>query len=86
VAENPHAYRGAGPDCRSLEAAWQIPRVQEAAVTGLILAALIGVLVAFGWTRLRSKMKLSVSAKDWLVPTVLVVGLVLVLWASHAGR
>ena len=36
--------------------------------TGLILLVLIGALVAFGWTRLRGKMKLSVSGKHWLGP------------------
>jgi hypothetical protein len=54
-------------------------------VTGLILAVFIGVVVAFGWTRLRSKMKLGVSGKDWVGPIVLVVVLALLLWASHTG-
>jgi hypothetical protein len=54
-------------------------------VTGLILAVFIGVVVAFGWTRLRRKMKLNVSGKDWVGPVVLVVVLALVLWASHTG-
>jgi hypothetical protein len=53
-------------------------------VTGLILAVFIGVVVAFGWTRLRRKMKLSVSGKDWLGPIALVVALILILWASHS--
>jgi hypothetical protein len=73
-------------DCRNLEAGSQIPRVQEAVVTGLILAVLIGVLVAFGWTRLRGKMKMSVSAKDWLGPIVVVVVLALLLWASQGSH
>jgi len=34
--------------------------------TGLILLVLIGGIVAFGWTRLRGKMKLGVSGKHWL--------------------
>jgi fumarate reductase subunit D len=55
-------------------------------VTGLILAVLIGVLVAFGWTRLRGKMKMSVSAKDWLGPIVVVVVLALLLWASQGSH
>ena len=37
-------------------------------LTGLILLVLIGAIVAFGWTRLRGKMKLSVSGKHWLGP------------------
>jgi len=52
-------------------------------VTGLILAVFIGVLVAFGWTRLRSKMKLGVSAKDWVGPILIVVIVALMLWSTH---
>jgi fumarate reductase subunit D len=74
------------PDCRNLEAGSQIPRVQEAVVTGLILAVFIGVLVAFGWTRLRGRMKMSVSAKNWLGPIVVVVILALMLWASQGSH
>jgi high-affinity Fe2+/Pb2+ permease len=73
-------------DCRNLEAGSQIPQVQEAAVTGLILAVFIGVLVAFGWTRLRGKMKMSVSGKDWVGPIVVVVILALLLWASQGSH
>jgi succinate dehydrogenase hydrophobic anchor subunit len=62
------------------------PRVQEAAMTsGLILLILIGALVAFAYTRLRGKMKLSVSGKNWIAPIVIVVIVALMLWASHAG-
>jgi Mg/Co/Ni transporter MgtE len=75
-----------GTDCRNLEAVRIFPRVQEAAVTGLILAVFIGVVVAYGWTRLRGKMKMGVSAKDWLGPIVAVVILALMLWASHSGH
>ena len=53
--------------------------------TGLILLVLIGALVAFGWTRLRGKMKLSVSGKHWLGPIVIVVVLGLLLWSKHAA-
>ena len=53
--------------------------------TGLILLVLIGVLVAYGWTRLRGKMKLNVSAKNWVAPIVIVVVVALMLWASHTG-
>jgi len=57
-------------------------------VTGLILLVLIAILVAFGYTRLRGKMKLSISGKHWLGPIVIVVILVLMLWASttHGGH
>jgi succinate dehydrogenase hydrophobic anchor subunit len=62
------------------------PRVQEAAMSsGLILAILIGALVAFAYTRLRGKMKLSVSGKNWIAPIVIVVIVALMLWASHTG-
>ena len=53
--------------------------------SGLILLILIGVLVAFGYTRLRGKMKLSVSGKNWIAPIVIVVIVALMLWASHTG-
>jgi hypothetical protein len=62
------------------------PRVQEVAMSsGLILLILIGALVAFAYTRLRGKMKLSVSGKNWIAPIVIVVVVALMLWASHTG-
>ena len=39
-------------------------------MNGLILLVFIAALVAFGWTRLRGKMKLGVSGKHWLGPIV----------------
>jgi succinate dehydrogenase hydrophobic anchor subunit len=51
-------------------------------MTGLVLAVLIGVLVAFAYTRLRGKMKLSISGKNWIGPIVVVVVVLLLLWAS----
>jgi fumarate reductase subunit D len=54
-------------------------------MTGLILLVFIGILVAFGYTRLRGKMKLSISGKNWIGPIVIVVILVLMLWASSQG-
>jgi len=53
--------------------------------TGLILLVLIGAVVAFGWTRLRVKMKLKVSGMDWIGPIILVVVLGLLLWGSQGG-
>jgi hypothetical protein len=41
---------------------------------------------AFGYTRLRGKMKLSVSGKNWIAPIVIVVIVALMLWASHNGH
>ena len=55
-------------------------------MTGLILLVFIGVLVAFAYTRLRGKMKLSISGKNWIGPIVIVVILVLMLWAAHNGH
>ncbi|HJY72810.1 MAG TPA: hypothetical protein VJ347_13600 [Streptosporangiaceae bacterium] len=54
--------------------------------SALVLLVLIGVLVAFGYTRLRGKMKLSVSGKNWVAPIVIVVVIALMLWASHNGH
>ena len=53
--------------------------------SGLVLAILIGALVAFGYTRLRGKMKMSVSGKNWIAPIVIVVIVALMLWATHTG-
>ena len=54
--------------------------------SGFILLILIGILVAFAYTRLRGKMKLSVSGKNWIAPIVIVVVIALMLWASsHNG-
>ena len=51
--------------------------------TGLILLLFICAIIAFGWTRLRSKMKLSVSGKNWLAPIVIVGLVLLLLWSVH---
>jgi hypothetical protein len=53
---------------------------------GLILLVLIAALVAFGWTRLRGKMKLNVSGKTWLAPIFIVIVVVLMLWSAHNGH
>ena len=55
-------------------------------MTGLILLVLIGAGVAWLWTRLRGKMKLGVSGKNWVGPIVVVVLVGLLLWASHVGH
>jgi hypothetical protein len=55
-------------------------------MSGLILLVFIAVLVAFGFTRLRGKMKLGVSGKHWVGPIVFIVVVVLLLWAEHVGH
>jgi hypothetical protein len=52
---------------------------------GLILLVFLAVIVAFGWTRLRGKMKLPVAGKHWKGAIIVFVLLVLMLWASHNG-
>lgn len=48
---------------------------------GLILLVFIGAILAFGWTRLRGKMKLGVSGKHWLAP-IIIIGVILLLMYS----
>ena len=55
-------------------------------MTGLILLVLIGAVIAWLWTRVRRKMKLGVSGKNWVGPIVVVVLVGLLLWASHVGH
>ena len=55
-------------------------------MTGLILLVFLGVIVAFGWTRLRGKMKLGVSGKHWTGAIIVFVLVVLMLYASHSGH
>ena len=55
-------------------------------MNGLILLVFIAALAAFGWTRLRGKMKLGVSGKHWLGPIVVIVVVLLLMWSSHLGH
>ena len=55
-------------------------------MTGLILLVLIAALAAWGYTRLRGKMKLSVSGKHWLGPIVIVGLVLLLMWSVHTGH
>ena len=55
-------------------------------MTGLILLVLIGAVIAWLWTRVRGKMKLRVSGKNWVGPIVVVVLVGLLLWATNAGH
>jgi hypothetical protein len=55
-------------------------------MSGLILLVLIAALAAWGYTRLRGKMKLSVSGKQWLGPIIVIVVVVLLMWSVHTGH
>ena len=55
-------------------------------MTGLILLVFLGVLVAFGWTRVRGKMKLGVTSKHWTGAIVIFVLVVLMMYAAHSGH
>jgi hypothetical protein len=54
--------------------------------TGLILLVLIGAIIAYGWTRLRGKMKLNIKGKHWLGPIIVVVIVGLMLYSTHTGH
>jgi hypothetical protein len=60
-------------------------RVQEAAMDGLILLVFICAILAFGWTRLRGKMKLGVSGKHWIGPIVIIGVVLLLLYSTHVS-
>ena len=53
-------------------------------MSGLILVVLIALIVAYAYTRMRGKMKLSVSGKNWVAPVVVVGLVLLLLWATNA--
>jgi hypothetical protein len=55
-------------------------------VSGLILLVVIGIVIAYVYTRLRGKMKLNVSSRNWIGPIIVVVVVGLLLWASHNGN
>jgi hypothetical protein len=55
-------------------------------VNGIILLVLIGALVAFGWTRLRGKMKLPISGKSWVGPIFVVALVLLMLFSKSKGH
>jgi hypothetical protein len=51
-------------------------------VTGLILAGLIGVIVAWIWQRGRKKLSLPVIGKHWWVVALIVVVLLMLFYGS----
>lgn len=54
---------------------------------GLILLLLLGVLVAFGFTRVRKRMNLNVTSKHWIYAILVAVFAALILWANaHGGH
>jgi hypothetical protein len=54
--------------------------------SGLILLALIGLLVAYGITRIRRRMGLGVTSSTWLAVIAAVVLIGLALWAFSLRR
>jgi fumarate reductase subunit D len=55
----------------------------EAVVTsGLILLALLAIIVAFFWTRIRRKAGLSVTGRHWIAAIVVFALVVLALYAT----
>ena len=48
----------------------------------LILLVLLGLLAAFGFTRVRRRMNMNVTAKHWIGAIVVVVIGALILWAN----
>jgi fumarate reductase subunit D len=55
-------------------------------MSGLILLVFLGVIVAFGWTRMRGTMKLNLSGTTWTGAIVVFVLVVLMMYASHSGH
>jgi fumarate reductase subunit D len=51
--------------------------------SGLILLLIVAAAIAFGYTKLRGKMKLPVAGKHWTGAIIIVVLVVLMLWATH---
>ncbi len=49
---------------------------------GLILLALLAVLVAYFWTRLRRRAGLGVTGRHWTAAIVIFAIVVLALWAT----
>lgn len=55
-------------------------------MAALILLVLLGVLVAFGFTRVRRRFNMDVTIKHWIGAVLVVVIAALVLWANaHHG-
>jgi hypothetical protein len=52
---------------------------------GLVLLVFICAILAFGWTRLRGKMKLGVSGKHWLAPIIIVGLILLLMYSTHVS-
>jgi hypothetical protein len=52
--------------------------------SGLILLVLVGVLIGFGWARIRRRMGLGVTWTTWATVIAVVVIGSLLLWATQA--
>ena len=53
---------------------------------GLVLLVFICAILAFGWTRVRGKMKLGVSGKHWLAPIIIVGLILLLMYSTHVSH
>jgi len=53
---------------------------------GLILLVFICAILAFGWTKLRGKMKLGVSGKHWLGPIIIIGQVLLLTYSVHISH
>jgi hypothetical protein len=53
---------------------------------GLILLVFICAILAFGWTRVRGKMKLGVSGKHWIAPIVIIGVILLLMYSTHVSH
>jgi hypothetical protein len=53
---------------------------------GLILLVFICAILAFGWTRVRGKMKLGVSGKHWIAPIVIIGLILLLMYSTHVSH
>jgi len=53
---------------------------------GLILLVFICAILAFGWTRVRGKMKLGVSVKHWVAPIVVIGVVLLLMYSTHVSH
>jgi hypothetical protein len=54
-------------------------------VSGIVLMVLIGLGVAWLWSRVGKRFNVSVNGKQWVVITIIVVVVLALLYGSHHG-